>query len=66
MAVAFTRKEKVGRMGSGGKRAVSLIEDMRLSVNQRRSNADLRNFSAAGAENRLLLRWDSIPFTDLY
>eukprot|EP00965_Chrysotila_dentata_P115251 3809581-Pleurochrysis_carterae.AAC.1 len=66
MAVAFTRKEKVGRIGSGGERAVGLIEDMRLCVNQRRSDANFRSFSAAEAENRLLLRWDSIPFTDSY
>eukprot|EP00965_Chrysotila_dentata_P184328 6085315-Pleurochrysis_carterae.AAC.1 len=64
MAVAFTRKGKVGRIGFGGKRAVGLIEDLRLCVNQHRSDADLRNLSAADAENRLLLRWDSFPFTD--
>eukprot|EP00965_Chrysotila_dentata_P017574 583806-Pleurochrysis_carterae.AAC.1 len=66
MAVAFTRKEKVGRIGSEDKRAVDLIEDMRLCVNQRRSHADLCNFFAADAENKLLLRWDIILFTDSY
>eukprot|EP00965_Chrysotila_dentata_P151076 4993227-Pleurochrysis_carterae.AAC.1 len=63
MAVAVTRKGKVGMIGSGGKRTVGLIENLRPCVNQRRSDADLRNLFAADAENRMLLRWDSIPCT---
>eukprot|EP00965_Chrysotila_dentata_P156274 5162671-Pleurochrysis_carterae.AAC.1 len=61
---ALTRKGKVGRMGTGGKRAVGLLEDLRFCFNQRRSDPELKDLSAADAELRLLLRWDSmIPFS---
>eukprot|EP00965_Chrysotila_dentata_P074640 2465893-Pleurochrysis_carterae.AAC.1 len=33
LAVALTRKGKVGRMGFSGKKAVSLLENLRLSIN---------------------------------
>eukprot|EP00965_Chrysotila_dentata_P095532 3157475-Pleurochrysis_carterae.AAC.1 len=49
-------------MGSG-ERAVGLIEDLRLCVNQRRSDAELSKLSAAEAEHRPQLRWDSISLS---
>eukprot|EP00965_Chrysotila_dentata_P126037 4165978-Pleurochrysis_carterae.AAC.1 len=65
LAVALTRKVKVGRIGStGGKRAVGLLEDLRLYVNQRRSYPELKDLSAAEAEHRLLLRCDSVSFSE--
>eukprot|EP00965_Chrysotila_dentata_P257748 6212990-Pleurochrysis_carterae.AAC.1 len=57
LAVALLRKGKVGRIGSGGKRAVVLVEDLRPCVNQRCSGPELRDLSAAEAKIlRLLFR----------
>eukprot|EP00965_Chrysotila_dentata_P258462 6213224-Pleurochrysis_carterae.AAC.5 len=57
LAVAVLRKGKVGRIGSGGKRAVGLVADFRLCVNQRCSGPELCDLSAAKAKIlRLLFR----------
>eukprot|EP00965_Chrysotila_dentata_P021639 717110-Pleurochrysis_carterae.AAC.1 len=56
LAVAALRKGKVGRIGFGGKRAVGLVKDLRLCVNQRCFDPDLRDLSAAEAKIRLLFR----------
>eukprot|EP00965_Chrysotila_dentata_P127419 4213675-Pleurochrysis_carterae.AAC.1 len=64
LAVALTRKGKVGSIGSCGKRAVGLLEDLCLCVNQRWSNLEWKNLSTAEADHGLLLRWISIPFSE--
>eukprot|EP00965_Chrysotila_dentata_P159918 5282031-Pleurochrysis_carterae.AAC.1 len=56
LAVALLRKGKVGRIGSGGKRARGLVEDAKLCINQRCSDPELRDLSAAEAKARRLFR----------
>eukprot|EP00965_Chrysotila_dentata_P064430 2135771-Pleurochrysis_carterae.AAC.1 len=51
LAVALTRKGEVGTMGSGGKRAVCLLEDLRLCVNQRREAHIQPPLAVASAES---------------
>eukprot|EP00965_Chrysotila_dentata_P167434 5529038-Pleurochrysis_carterae.AAC.1 len=50
LAVALTRKGKVGRMDGGGKRVKGLIENLRLYLNQRRFDLELISLSTAGAD----------------
>eukprot|EP00965_Chrysotila_dentata_P002753 89348-Pleurochrysis_carterae.AAC.1 len=44
--------------------AKGLIEDLRFCLNQRRCDPELSSPSAAEAEGRLLIRWDSIPSSE--
>eukprot|EP00965_Chrysotila_dentata_P214335 6188135-Pleurochrysis_carterae.AAC.1 len=53
----------MGKNGSQGKKAVGLVEDLRLCVSQRRSDPELRDLSAAEAEIGMRLRWDSVPLS---
>eukprot|EP00965_Chrysotila_dentata_P103633 3420769-Pleurochrysis_carterae.AAC.1 len=57
MAVAIqARKGKVEKIYSRGRRAIGFTKHLRSCVNQRRSDPDLRNVSAAEVEKRLLLQ----------